>query len=200
MLALARLDRQPAAPGRERDRDVLAQNANPTLLILLLDRAGERLGEDALQHQPTREHHRHMRAVHAQRRRDLRTDKAPAHDEYRLPFRVAAQLDVVVERAVVEDVFELSARDLQAARRSAGGEEQLSVALAAAPVGEDRLLAGSDLADPFITRQLDAGALEVSAVVNEDVGYLVLARPELLAERRAVIGEMRLGADEQNRA
>ena len=57
-----------------------------------------------------------------------------------------------------------------------------------------------DLGYPFAARQLDARALEVGAIVDEEVGDLVLARPELLAQRRTIIGKVRLGADEQDRA
>jgi hypothetical protein len=133
------------------------------------------------------------------RRRDLQADEAAADDDQaRTRHEARRERGGVVEGAQAEHAGQVGPRDRQPAQRAAGGQQQRFVA-EAATVGE------SDLARRRVDR------LDAVDEMGDGLGRVVLGRTQGtlrgaafageqgLGQRRAFVGQVRLGADEHDR-
>ena len=112
----------------------------------------------------------------------------------RLADRVA-----VGDRAQVVDALQLRARQLQPSRARAGGDQQRVVADVGAVALELHTALGRiDIRHGMTEQQLDLLVLVEGLVLDEQILALGLATQVVLAQRRALVGELRLGADQQN--
>ena len=168
------------------------QHLDALLAVVVGDELRERGGEEAGADPVVGEEHGHVRAARLQRRRDLGADEAAAHDDE--PPVVAgepAKALVVVEGAEVDRIVEAVDLTRLAARRQQDALVAVFVALvvgrgAAVEVERDDPAAGVQLGPELLRPAPDRA--------------LVLALPERFRERRPIVGRVRLGADEPDRA
>ncbi|MCZ7562127.1 MAG: hypothetical protein M5U30_20600 [Burkholderiaceae bacterium] len=139
-------------------------------------------------------HHGDALAVHGQRRGDLRADEASAdHREARAAIGEFAQPKVVIERAQVDRAFVGKG---QAPGRPAGSQQQLLPGMDVSRVVGDRLLRRVERDDPLAEVDLHAGTRDVARDGRDGL----LAGPQRLRQRRAIVGSMLLRADDGNAA
>src|SRR3989454_9125894 len=137
--------------------------------------------------------HRDVALLHPQRGGDLAADEPAAdHREAHALARERAQAAVIVQGAEIDDLVGL---ERQAPRDAARGEEQLLVPIHRAPVVRHTARPGIERRDPppQVQRRARRGRLPPDLLFG-------LALPEGLRERRPVVGRMRLGADQADRA
>ena len=183
-LALAHFAARDARPG---------QHLDPLLAVEVVQELGQVGREHAAADAVAGEGHHHLLAVHRQGGGHLRPDEPAADDrEPQAPAGQRPQPLVIVQGAEVDDVV---AAEGQAARGAAGGEEELVE-------GVDRPLVVGDA----LVRRVQRSCLPAEVEGHSLAGGLApdalqrFALPEPLGEGRAVVGGMRVGTDQADRA
>jgi len=139
-------------------------------------------------------YHRDALAIHGQRRGDLRADEAPAdHCKARPTIGELAQPKVVIERAEVDRAFVGKG---QAPGRTAGGQQELLPAMNVSRIVGDRLLRRIERHDPFAEVEFHTGAGDIA----REGRHGLLAGPQRLGKRRAIVGGVLLRADDGDAA
>ncbi len=157
--------------------------------------------EGAYEGELLRFEHRDGATFLAARRCDLGADDAGADDD---DARVRPDHGVerlrVVEGAHDEHVREVGAFAPELARARSGRDEQLPVFQGATVGQDDRLLGGNEARGAHSERELDPMLLVVGRRAEEELVLGELAAEELLREGRAIVGQVRLGPDEDDGA
>ena len=177
-------------------RRVLEVENDAVLLVQRAHEVAHLRTEDALHRPFVRRHHMDFDVAGAQGRRDFEPDEARAHHDR--PARRPGALDdgpAVGERAQRADMRLIGARDRQANRLGAGGEQQ-PVVRDLAPVGErDLARTRVDTGDVRLEPQVDA-VLRIEAVRTQRhpilgrlAGEVVLGEVRPVDGRRVVIAQ-----------
>ena len=188
-----RRDREAvAAPDHVGDRG-MGQHLDAVLPVVVVEERRQVRRKEAAADAGLGQDHHDLLAVHGQGCRDLRADEPAADHGEALPACcLLTQALVVLERAVVGDPV---AADWEASRRHAGREQQFVEAVLGSPVVDDALVLE-------IEQAAGAAEMEVNAklVRAEPDAVQRFALPELLGEGRALVGRVRFGADQADRA
>jgi hypothetical protein len=145
--------------------------------------------------------HRHLGAALARRGGELRSDPPGAdHDHLAARLETPAQRVAVRERAQVVDRVQVGAGDRQPTRFCARGQQQPVVAELAPVLEPDLGAARVERAHGSAGDQLDV-VLTVEGL-RMDIGLLArgLRAQVILGQRRALVGSLRLGADQDDPA
>ena len=145
---------------------------------------------------------RHLHAALARRGGDLAADPARADDdEPSAGVEHGAQRVGVLDGAQDVDAVEIGAGDRRAAGLRAGGEQQRVVGHALAAGEHDRAGADVERLDRRLGAQLDRVLLVPGRVLLQvDRVAVGLAAQVVLAQRRALVGALGLGAQQDDAA
>ena len=145
------------------------------------------------------EHHGDGHVAHVEGGGDLRTDEPAADDHGGLALRrMLANSQVIIEAAEVAHTLQVAAGNGQSSWRAACGQEQfVEVHNLARRIGH-RLVCDVYRADGARQCQLNGVVRVELLAVDEDVFDLLLAGPELLGQRGAMIGQVRFRRDQED--
>ena len=186
--------RQLRDPGAEHQLD-----AAPPVQVGV--EAGDDRGDDAA-HQPIRGlEHGHLLAEHAQRRCDLEADE-PAADHHDLPGRLgpARELARMVEGPQIEHAVEVRTGHRQGAHAGAGSEHQRVVRYRSARRVDHAPLRTVDRRHRPGEIEFDRLRAIEGRLPEQETRRLHLAEQEPFGQWRTLVGRMRLGADQPDRA